>query len=134
MQQAVLAAENLHTETGCLEPLAGRDRDDLLAEIECGGEIRRCADAQARVGPGGLAHLGDIDVVGMFVSDQHFVSAVKGGVQFGEDARIDHQGVVAVVEANARVGELRQRGHATSASNMATNFSMRRSVSASLGV
>src|SRR5882757_5711455 len=73
-------------------------------------------------------------MIGMLVGDQHRVGAVVGDIRLGENARVDHQRPVTVVQPHTRVGELRQRAHATSTSNISTSFSMRRTVSASVGV
>ena len=87
----------------------GADRHDLVVEaVELGRHRVRRPQPQPRIPLQGSTNLVDVDVVGMLVRDEDAVGAVEGRVDLAEHAGVDDERAVAVVEADAGVGELRQ--------------------------
>jgi hypothetical protein len=118
MDQRVLPAKTPDGEPGSVKILAGGHAMDprpgvgrLIAQL--GRDSGRRIQLQGRPGQQCGSDGVDVDVVGMFVGDQHHVGAGEGLVGLREVTRIEHQHLAVLLEPDAGVRELCQQHQAS---------------------
>ncbi len=113
VDEGVLAAEAPDRKTGRVEALPRRHGVDpvrgtvrLFPQLDCnpfrGEELQGAAAQQRR------HHGVDVNMVRMFVGDQHGVGPGQGLVRLGEGPRVQHQDPAVFLQADTGVGEFRE--------------------------